>query len=615
MSDQRAIETPIPASSAPLRIANISGFYGDRASAAKEMVDGGPVDVLTGDWLAELTMLILARTQAKRPGGGYARTFVSQMEDVMGTCLDRGIKVVSNAGGLDPDGCADAVAEVADRLGLSPTIAYVSGDNLLGRMDQLATELQPFDGSELGDPANYLSANAYIGCWGIVDALQQGADIVITGRATDAAVVCGPAAWHHGWQRDDWDQLAGAVVAGHVIECSTQVTGGNYSFFQEVPGLERPGFPWAEVAADGSCVVGKHDHTGGLVSIGTVTSQLLYEIGGPQYLGPDVIAHFDTIHVADVSRDRVRISDTKGSPPPPTLKVAMNELGGYRQDMSIALTGIDIEDKAALVEAGFWAACPYRPEDFASVKTRLVRTDKIDPATNEEAGAAWKLSIKDPDERKVGRAVSNAVIELALANIPGFYGLGGGPGPGKPYGVYRPALIDASLVPQHVVVRRGDGNEYRSVVESVAPAATVTVDPSRPIAAATPGGETVPAPLGAVVGTRSGDKGGHANLGVFARSPEAYAWLDDFLTIERLRALLPEAAELAIDRHPLPNLMAINFLIRGLLEEGVAASTRQDGQAKSLGEWLRARVVDIPTSLLSNASPGDGDRRVREDSA
>jgi len=592
---------------APIRIANISGFYGDRISAAKEMVDDGPVDVLTGDWLAELTMLILARTQSKRPGSGYARTFVTQMEQVMGTCLDRGIKVVSNAGGLDPDHCAEAVAEVAAELGLAPTIAYVNGDNLLSRLQEpdsaLLRELQPFDGQDLGDAANYLSANAYLGCWGIVDALNSGADIVITGRATDAAVVCGPAAWHHGWQRDDWDQLAGAVVTGHVIECGTQATGGNYSFFQEVPGLTRPGFPWAEVAADGSCVIGKHDNTGGLVSVGTVTSQLLYEIGGPQYLGPDVIAHFDTITVEDSGPDRVRISGTKGSPPPSTLKVAMNEIGGFRQDMAIALTGIAIEAKAALVEAGFWAACPYGPDDFASVTTRIVRTDKADPASNEEAGAAWKLSIKDPDERKVGRAVSNAVIELALANIPGFFGLGGGPGNGKPYGVYRPARIDAALVPQNVVVIPPTGDTVRTVVDSVAPSAdatssNVTVRPLTPTLPAAPTGETVAVPIGRVVGARSGDKGGHANLGVFTKTPEAFAWLDSFLTTERLRSLLPETADLQIDRHPMPNLLSINFLIRDLLEEGVAASTRQDGQAKSLGEWLRARVVDIPINLV-----------------
>ncbi len=275
----------------------------------------------------------------------------------------------------------------------------------------------------------------------------------------------------------------------------------------------------------------------------------------------------------------------------------MNELGGYRQDMAIALTGLDIEAKAELVEAGFWAACPYEPSDFASVTTRLVRTDKVDPATNEEAGAAWKLSLKDPDEHKVGRAVSNAVIELALANIPGFYGLGGGPGAGRPYGIYRPALIDAALVPQDVVVRSVDG-AHRTVVDSVAPSGDVVVTPTTPHMPSPPSGTTVSAPLGAVVGTRSGDKGGHANLGVFARTDDAFAWIDALLTTERLRELLPETAQLDIDRHPLPNIRSINFLIRGLLEEGVAASTRQDGQAKSLGEWLRARIVDIPVALL-----------------
>ncbi|MEM7275407.1 MAG: acyclic terpene utilization AtuA family protein, partial [Actinomycetota bacterium] len=196
--------------SEPIRIANCSGFFGDRPSGAIEMVDGGPIDVLTGDWLAELTMLILSRIRAKRPRGGYARTFVAQMEEVMGTCLDRGIKVVSNAGGLDPDGCAEAVAEVADRLGLAPTIAFVTGDDLMDRAVELAEtgSLRPFqDGGELGDPGAYVTANAYLGCWGIVEALTQGADIVITGRVTDAAVVWGRAAWRHGWARTDLDRL------------------------------------------------------------------------------------------------------------------------------------------------------------------------------------------------------------------------------------------------------------------------------------------------------------------------------------------------------------------------------------------------------------------------
>ena len=579
----------------PIRIANCSGFFGDRLSGAREMVEDGPIDVLTGDWLAELTMLILSRIRAKKPGGGFAGTFVTQMEQVMGTCLERGIKVVSNAGGLDPAGCAAAVEEVADRLGVSPTIAYVDGDDLLPRIGDLAESgaLQPFDaGADLGDVGAYLTANAYLGCWGIVDALERGADIVITGRVTDAAVTCGPAAWHHGWRRDDWDALAGAVVTGHVIECSGQATGGNYSFFTEVPGMERVGFPWAEVAADGSSVIGKHDGTGGQVSVGTVTSQLLYEIGGPAYLGPDVTARFDSIRLDQVDTDRVRVSGTVGEPPPSTLKVAMNELGGYRNTIAVALTGLDIDAKAEVVNAAFWAACPYGPDDFDAVDVRVMRTDQPDPASNEAATAQWRITVKDADERKVGRAFSNAFTETALASIPGLYGLGGGPSAAGAYGVYRPAMVPADLVPAYVHV---GGATYQ--IDSVAPAG----DPAEvaPAAVATaPGGVTERRPLGAVVGARSGDKGGNANLGVFARSAEAYAWMRDTLTVDRLRDLLPEAGELPIDRYELPNIWSMNFVIHGLLQEGVAASTRIDGQAKSLGEWLRAREVDVPTSLL-----------------
>ena len=587
----------------PIRVANCSGFFGDRPSGAREMVEGGPIDVLTGDWLAELTMLILSRIRAKRPGGGYARTFVTQMEEVMGTCLDRGITVVSNAGGLDPRSCAEAVAEVADRLGLSPTIAHVDGDDLLPRIDELVTEgsLEPFgpDG-DLGDPSAYLTANAYLGCWGIVEALERGADIVVTGRVTDAALACGPAAHRHGWARDDWDELAGGVVAGHIIECSAQATGGNYSFFTELPGHDevggraRIGFPWAEIAADGSSVIGKHDGTGGAVTVGTVTSQLLYEIGGPEYLGPDVTARFDSIRLEQAAEDRVRVHPVRGQAPPPTLKVGINELGGFRNSFTVALTGIDIEAKAAFAQATFWDACPHRPEDFDTVVSRVVRTDKDDPATQEEATAIWRLTVKDRDEHKVGRALSDAMVHTALAGIPGMYGLGGGPTGASPYGVYRPATVPAGLVPQQVHVLGAE----TTTVPSEGTSGPVAEVPTEPVSTA-PGGPSTSAPFGRVVGTRSGDKGGDANLGVFARSDIGWRWIDATLTVGRLRELLPETTDLEIDRHRFPTLRALNFVVHGLLEEGVAASTRQDAQAKALGEWLRARVVTIPEAVLA----------------
>jgi hypothetical protein len=383
-------------------------------------------------------------------------------------------------------------------------------------------------------------------------------------------------------------------VAGHVIECGTQATGGNYSFFTEVSGMARVGFPWAEIAADGSTVIGKHDGTGGEVSVGTVTSQLLYEIDGPQYFGPDVTTRFDTIELTQQAPDRVRIHGAKGEPPPATLKVCINRLGGFRQDMNVCLTGLDIEAKAKLVEDAFWAACPYKREDFAAVETRIVRTDKEDPQSNEEATAFFRLSLKDSDEKKVGRAVSNVMVEMALSSIPGYTSVGGAPGVGRRFGVYEPARVPAEIVPQEVVVLGGAAHEVSSVI----PTADVAVTPPPGPKAKTPGGPTKRVPLGTIYGARSGDKGGNANLGIFARSDEAWAWLDQFLTTEKLQELLPEAAELQVDRYRLPALRSLNFVLHGLLGEGVAASTRQDGQAKSLGEWLRARIVDLPEALL-----------------
>ncbi len=603
---------PCVAVSEPIRIANCSGFFGDRLAAAREMVGGGPIDVLTGDWLAELTMMILARSRAKRPGGGYARTFVAQMEQVMGTCLDRGIKVVANAGGLDPGGCAAAVAEVAERLGLAPVVAYVDGDDLLPRVSELlvAGELAPLDDVGLGDPSGYVTANAYLGCWGIVEALRRGADVVVTGRVTDAALVCGPAAWHHGWRRDDWDRLAGAVVAGHILECGAQATGGNYSFFTEIsghmdPGGARFGFPWAEVADDGGALIGKHPRTGGEVSVGTVTAQLLYEIGPPAYLGPDVTARFDTIELTQAAPDRVRVRGVRGEPPPPTLKVGITEWLGYRNSFEIALTGLDVEAKAEFAAAAFWDAYPHAQAELATVDSRIMRTDQPDPATNPEATAVWRLAVRDPDEAKVGRAFTNAMVETGLASIPGFYAPSGAPGPAAPYGVFRAASIPASLVPQRVHLGGGEAVEVGPAAPAAGgvppPEATPALAPEAPA----PAGEARRlAPLGRVVGARSGDKGGDANLGVFARTRAGYAWLAEFLTVDRLRSLLPEVAGLPVERHELANLLALNFVIRGLLGEGVAASTRPDPQAKSLGEWLRARIAPIPESLLTGPPGG-----------
>ena len=591
----------------PLRVANCSGFFGDRLSAAREMVDDGPIDVLTGDWLAELTMLILAKSRMKRSGGGWAGTFLTQMEQVLGTCIDGGIKVVSNAGGLDPAACAEAVRELAQRLGLQVNVAHVEGDDLLPRLGELQAaghELINLDtGERLADAAmTPVTANAYLGGWGIAECLARGADVVVTGRVTDAALVVGPAVWRFGWPREAWDRLAGAVVAGHVIECGAQTSGGNYSFFEEVPGLEHPGFPIAEVHEDGSSVITKHPGTGGLVSVGTVTAQLLYEIGGAAYANPDVVARFDTIQLSQEGPDRVRIDGVRGEPPPPTAKVALNYVGGYRNTMTLVLTGLQPERKADLALRTLWSLVPGGRESFDKIDVALTGPGlrSGDPATNDDALSFLRVTVMSAEESTVGRSFSNAVIEMALASYPGFFGTSAPTGASQ-YGVYWPTTVPADLVRQVAVV---EGRAIPIAAAVASRPAPVAVAGGEGQAAATHwAGATTRAPLGRIAGARSGDKGGNANVGLWVRSAEAFSWLDAELTTERFRSLVPESDGLEVERHRLPNLWALNFVVKGLLGRGVAASTRTDAQAKGLGEYLRAKIVDVPAGLWS---PEDG---------
>jgi hypothetical protein len=580
-----------------LRIANCSGFYGDRLSAAREMVEDGPIDVLTGDYLAELTMMILFKDRLRRPEAGYARTFLTQMEMVLGTCVDRGIKIVTNAGGLNPAGLAAEIGTLAEKLGIKARIAHIEGDDLLPELDRLQADGIDLRHLDQDRPLRELSgeivtANAYLGSWGIVNALERGADIVVCPRVTDAALVIGPSAWRFGWQRTDWDRLASSLVAGHIIECGTQCTGGNYAFFQEIPSFERIGFPIAEMHADGSFVITKHAGTGGQVSVGTVTAQLLYEIQDRHYLNPDATARFDTIQLTDDGADRVRVSGVRGEPPPPTTKVCINYLGGYRNTVTFALPGLDVEGKAALVERCLWQTLGGR-EQFAETAVDLWRSDRPDPASNDDAIAYLTVSVKDPDKRRVGRAFTNAAIELALASYPGFFATSP-PADARPYGVYWPALVPAEQVPHRAII----GSE----AVDIPPAPTtppVAIDLPPVALPPAPTGATVAQPFGTVFGARSGDKGGNANIGVWGRTPEAFAWVEQFLTVEELQRMLPETAPLRVTRISLPNLLSLNFVVHGLLGDGVAASTRNDPQAKSLGEYLRARVVALPQALLS----------------
>lgn len=583
----------------PIRIANVSGFYGDRIGAPREMLEGPDrVDVLTGDYLAELTMLIMWKARQRDPAAGYATTFLTQMQEVMGRCLERGVKVVTNAGGLNPRGLAAKLSDVAGTLGLNPKIAFIEGDDLLPALPALQAqghELRNIDTDQSLAAAGRapVTANAYLGGWGIAAALDAGADIVVCPRVTDAALVVGPAAWWHGWARDDWDRLAGAIVAGHVIECGPQCTGGNYCFASEITRKEYPGFPIAEVAADGSCVVTKQPDTGGAVTVGTVTAQLLYEIAGPAYANPDAVARFDTVHVEQVGPDRVRISGARGEPAPDVTKVALNFDAGYRNTMSMVITGLDVEAKADRAESMLFELLGGR-EQFGAVDVQLLRHAQPFPATNAEATCQLRVTVKDPDQVKVGRRFSNAVVELSLASYAGFFTTTPPTG-ASAYGVYWPALVPTSCVPHRVVMP--DGSE--TVVGPVASTRPVTHIPPAVVTSyrAREDEETLHVPLGVLCGARSGDKGGNANVGIWVADDASYSWLVAYLDGERLHSLLPETAGLPVQRHLLPNLRAINFVVEGLLGEGVASSVRVDPQAKGLAEFLRSRLVDMPASL------------------
>jgi len=582
-------------------IGNCSGFYGDRLSAAKDMVEGGPVDVLTGDYLAELTMAILYNQRTQRgEDHGYVGTFLKQFKDVASICQEKGIKIVTNAGGLNPVSMAEKVEEITHELGLSLKVAHIDGDDLIPRLDELNNEGELLKSIEKDIPlAEYskkpVTANAYFGAWGIKEALDKGADVVVCPRVTDAAVVIGPAAWKYNWSRDNYDALAGALAAGHIIECGAQATGGNYSFFQEVPSFSNIGYPIAEIFEDGSFTITKHPHTGGLVSVGTVTAQLLYEIGNPAYMNPDVVSHFDTLKIKQEAEDRVHVSGCRGSSAPKTHKVCINLAGGFRNGTEILLTGLDIEEKAKLVTDSIFENVGGK-EQFDKVDIQLHRTDKENPESNEQAQASLKISVKSQNPDLVGRLFNAKIVELGLANLPGWTGRGGSV-PSGHYIEYWPALIDSKYISEKV--------HFEGETTDVIPTSQLDFEETyyqkEPYENKLPEiKKTEKVHFGRLFGTRSGDKGGCANLGVWAKTLESYAFLYDFLTVDKLRELLPDVAQYNIERYELPNILSLNFYIHDILQDGVSSSTRLDGQAKSLGEYIRAKEIDAPDYLVNN---------------
>jgi hypothetical protein len=586
----------------PVRIGNSSGFYGDRASAMADMAKAGGIDVLTGDYLAEVTMLILGKARAKDSSKGYAATFLQHVDAALEPLAANGIRLVVNAGGLNPAGLASATRELIAARGYDLRVSHIEGDDVFGRLGALQEAGHSLPHLTSGEPLSSwrhrpLTANAYLGGFGIARALSHGADIVITGRVADASLVVGPAAWWWGWTPDEYDALAGAVAAGHVIECGPQATGGNFSGFRAIADLSQPGFPIAEIGVDGSSVITKNADTGGAVTRDTVTAQLLYEIGAPAYLNPDVTTHLDTTELTDFGDDRVQIRGVRGSAPPATTKVAITGVGGWENSVLLALTGTDTDAKVTLIERSVHRYIDA-VDGLEAVAIDRIGQAKHDPDSQNAGTELLRIAVQGTKEA-AGRAFSSRMVELALSSYPGLYSLGP-PQPGSAYGVYWPASLDQVQL-DHMVCHHDGATELIEPGGARDDRAEVTMLGDLPATQSTRADqdELVVASLGEIVHARSGDKGGDANLGIWVRDRQAWSWLKSTLTVDELRRLLPETRELPIARYELPNLGAVNFVIAGLLGAGATSTLRLDAQAKALGEWLRARTAKVPRSLVT----------------
>jgi len=589
-------------------IANCGGFWGDDPTAARRQVEGGPVDYLVMDYLAEVTMAILQKQRQRKPEAGYATDFVAQLRDVLPACVERNIKVISNAGGVNPLACKAAVEKLADELGVGDRVrvGVVLGDDIYGRLDDLIAGGQPLTNMDTGRPlsderANVLSANVYLGAAPVVRALELGANVVITGRVTDTGVTLAPMIHEFGWAADDWNRLAAGIVAGHIIECGTQCTGGNFTDWQKVKSLSNLGFPLVEAFPDGTFTVTKHPGTGGLVSVHSISEQLLYEMGTPQYLAPDCIARFDSIRLTQDGPDRVKVSGIVGEPPPEKLKVSVSFSHGYRAFGRLVVTGPDSLAKAEKVAQLVWESAGGT-DLFEDTCTQFLAWNATHPplTDSEPSEIMVQLAVRDHDEKKINSRFGVQVVPRVLGSVPGITVLAdqGRPRASDVVG-YWPALIDRSCVPMRVVV--GDDDEidvpYLDLA-TAAPAGPAFTSESPPHPSGGGGGQTVTVPLSRLCLARSGDKGDTSNVGVLARSEAIYHWMVEHITPAFVQDRFAGICKGGVERHEMPNLLACNFLLHESLGGGGTLSLILDPQGKTYAQYLLATEVEVEADLL-----------------
>ncbi len=593
-------------------IANCGGFWGDDPTAARRQVEGGPIDYLVMDYLAEVTMAILQKQRARKPELGYAGDFLTQMRDVLVQCMERGVTVIANAGGVNPHACAAALEALARELGVADKVrvGVVAGDDLFGDLDGLIARGQSLRSLETGRPLadvrdSVLAANVYLGAPAIVRALELGANVIVAGRVTDTSVTLAPMIHRFGWAPDDWDRLAAGVVAGHIIECGCQCTGGNFTDWQTVPSHRNMGYPLIEAHADGSFVVTKHPGTGGLVSVHTVSEQLLYEMGAPGYLSPDCVARFDSIRLTQQGPDRVHVSGIVGGPPPENLKVAVSVADGYRSVGRLLVSGPDTLRKARAAADLIWNLAGGT-ENYEDTCTSFIGWDAAHPplGSEEPSEVLVHLAVRDQDRKKIDKQFAPMVVGSMLQSMPGMTVPAE---QGRPrvadVVAHWPALIGRDQVSPTVTVGQ--------VTESVSAGAAATVDPGQ-ISGVAIGAETIVAyapddsapvtvPLMRLCLGRSGDKGDTSNVGVLARSPEIFSWLIQYLSADMVKSHFKEICHGPVERHPLPNLRAVNFLLHNSLGGGGTSSLIFDAQGKTYSQYLLSMEVTVPSSLVASA--------------
>lgn len=585
-----------------LVIANCGGFWGDDPTAARRQVEGGPIDYLVMDYLAEVTMAILQKMREKRPEAGYATDFLVQLRDVLPACVEKGITVISNAGGVNPLACKAAVEKLAAELGVADQVkvGVVLGDDIFPNLDEILAQ-EPLTHMETGKPLStvrdaVLSANVYLGANGVVKALEMGANVVISGRVTDTGVTLAPMIHTFGWAEDDYDRLAAGIVAGHIIECGTQCTGGNFTDWKKVPSHINMGFPLVEVYPDGTFVVTKHPDTGGMVTVHTVSEQLLYEMGAPDYIAPDCVARFDSIQLEQEGPDRVRVSGIRGQAAPEKLKVSISFADGYRSFGRLMISGPDALLKAAKVEEVLWS-CAGGRDSFEETCTQRIGFDGCHPSLTEgePSEVLIQFGVRDSDRNKIAKQFAPQVVPRVLATVPGITYLAdaGRPRPTDVVG-YWPALISRAQVKVTVQV----GDQSVDVPQAAPTKAAQPFTPPTSTQAELPQGAATTVPLERLCLARSGDKGDTCNIGLLARSPQIYSWIQEHITPAFVKERFTGICLGEVDRFEVPNLLAVNFLLHESLGGGGTLSLKVDAQGKTYAQYLLATTVEVPTGLL-----------------